>query len=288
MDAQEVHFPEDDLRIVGQALKKAAVAGEFDYAEAWCRVKSRKYGHVFQCFPVWYAKANGARYARFRKLSESICFPDNIGLPGRCAHNMSAEWCDDVMAMTPSSFVRLDAATASGLRTTVAVPAVIERVTRVVFVFCREVVVKEDPAMIRTLTTIIHQFVRDHASPVDLTGLADAYKTFAESPYLGMPSPQAQQVQAPQVVPTQAPRQASTAPFPAFPSAAAGFRPTGTDLLASAASMVARMPYSSGPYSPTSSSDSDTAVTVSKKHARDEVNFTRSQRVCIADVLSAN
>lgn len=318
MDAQDVHFPEEDLRIVGQTLRKLALAGDFDHAEAWCRVKSRKYGHVLQSFPVWYAKSQGARFARFRRLTEAICLPENLGLPGRVAHAMTPEWVEDVCVLAPSTFLRVDTAAHCGLHAAVAVPAVMDRVTRVVFVLWKCVPAKEDPVLLRTLTTIVSQFVRDHASPaLDASPLAEPFKlpygqgaaaaAVATAAVPGTASPthsgSMSPMSVPQVVPQQAQQPQALVPrapqlvFPAYPSPVSGFRPTGTDLLASAASMVARLPYagsasgSSGSYSPVAITESsETAVVhVGKKHARDAMNeMSLAQRLRVSDVLATN
>ena len=150
------------LRLAGEVMRALCQAGKFVYAEVWYPSKSTKYGEVHKCLPAFYAaKGYAQKLVIFRKLTEAISFPDNIGIPGRAAHKKNIEWVEDVCSLPPTNFLRLELAQQAGFHSSCAIPVVSSKFVRplCVFVLWATDTRKEEVRILRELQATVNQFL---------------------------------------------------------------------------------------------------------------------------------
>ncbi|MBD2185024.1 PAS domain S-box protein [Aerosakkonema funiforme] len=102
---------------LGEALRQVCEATGWKYGEVWI---PRLDGTALECSPVWYGSTNNLE--KFRKLSEALTFPHNIGLPGRVWSSKQPEWIKDVSNEPDSIFLRCQMALEPGLKAGLGIP----------------------------------------------------------------------------------------------------------------------------------------------------------------------
>jgi hypothetical protein len=106
---------------------------------------------------------------RFRKLSEVIYLPINIGLVGRCENTQQPEWAEDVSAQAPSNFLRLESAREAGLHAALAYPVPLTHIDgtefHMVVVLWRSEIAKDSTATMRAVGSCVDAFVRATQGP---------------------------------------------------------------------------------------------------------------------------
>ncbi|HEY9295200.1 MAG TPA: PAS domain S-box protein, partial [Phormidium sp.] len=102
----------------------------WDYGEAWI---PRLDGSALEYSPVWYGSISNLE--SFRKYSEALTFPPNIGLPGRVWLSKQPEWIPDVSQAPKAVFPRMEMAFASGLKGGLAIPILVGDYVLAVLVF---------------------------------------------------------------------------------------------------------------------------------------------------------
>lgn len=158
----------------GAAVKALCLAGKFSYGEVWFPSRSPKYGEVHKCLPVWWAQRSMApKLVVLRKLSESIAFPDNIGIPGRTSHKRQLEWIEDVCSLPPTMFLRLELAQKLGFHAVCAVPVIVSKVGRpiCVCVLWSEAVRKEDSRVVKALQDALNPFISQFSAILERNGV---------------------------------------------------------------------------------------------------------------------
>jgi len=93
------------------ALRQVCQLTNWDYGEAWLPGPDNT---VLKCSPAWYGKTTSLKF--FRKKSEKLTFPANIGLPGRVWTSKQPEWISDIFAQPKASFVRAELAQGAELK----------------------------------------------------------------------------------------------------------------------------------------------------------------------------
>lgn len=186
---EALYMSPDFLRVVGEVMRALCQVGRFVYAEAWYPSKSTKYGEVHKSLPVFYAaKGYAQKLVIFRKLTESIAFPDNIGIPGRAAHKKHIEWVEDVCTLPPTNFLRLELAQQVGFHSTCAVPIVSPKFVRplCVLVLWAAEARKEEIRVMKEVQTTVNRFLPRLHQAFDLT--SPAISTDAASLSVALPS----------------------------------------------------------------------------------------------------
>jgi len=113
------------------ALRQVCQLTNWDYGEAWLPGPDNT---VLKCSPAWYGKTTSLKF--FRKKSEKLTFPANIGLPGRVWTSKQPEWISDIFAQPKASFVRAELAQGAELKAGFGVPILVgDRVIAVLTFF---------------------------------------------------------------------------------------------------------------------------------------------------------
>lgn len=102
---------------LGEALRQVCQATGWKYGEVWI---PRLDGSTLECSPVWYGSTNNLE--KFRKLSEALTFPPDVGLPGRVWSSKQPEWIEDVCHSSDSIFLRCQMALEPGLKAGLGIP----------------------------------------------------------------------------------------------------------------------------------------------------------------------
>ncbi|PSB09187.1 histidine kinase [Pleurocapsa sp. CCALA 161] len=111
-------------------LRKVCQTVNWSFAEAWIPDEGI---NMLKLSPSWYG--NNQKLAEFRKASQHINFPRNIGKPGRVWATKKPEWTEDVSVQVSKIFLRNKFAQAAGLKTSLGVPIVAGEKVIAVFVF---------------------------------------------------------------------------------------------------------------------------------------------------------
>ncbi|MFB8790381.1 MAG: PAS domain S-box protein [Potamolinea sp.] len=113
------------------ALRQVCELTNWDYGEAWIPCPDNA---VLECSPAWYGKKTSFQF--FRKESEKLTFPANIGLPGRVWASKHPEWISDISAQPEASFVRAKLAQVAELNAGFGVPILVGNRVLAVLTFC--------------------------------------------------------------------------------------------------------------------------------------------------------
>jgi len=115
---------------LGETLRQVCEVTGWNYGEAW--IKSLD-GTSLEYSSVW--DDSSSSLEPFRKLSQTLTFPKNIGLPGRVWLSKQPEWIGDVSQARDSIFLRWQAALDCGLKAGLAIPVLAEDYVLAVLVF---------------------------------------------------------------------------------------------------------------------------------------------------------
>ena len=124
----------------------------WNYGEAWI---PRLDGSALEYSPVWYGSISNLE--SFRKFSEALTFPPNVGLPGRVWLSKHTEWIPDVSQAPKATFPRTEIAVKSGLKAGLAIPILVGDYVLAVLVFFMFTSRKEDDRLINLVSTITNQ-----------------------------------------------------------------------------------------------------------------------------------
>lgn len=121
----------DDLHgALEVTLRQLCQTISWDVAEAW--VPNENYT-VLEHSSAWYSSDKNLE--AFRYQSENITFTPNMGLPGRVWLSKQPEWIENVAAESSQLFLRNEIALSLGLKTSLAVPIVLNDKVLAVLVF---------------------------------------------------------------------------------------------------------------------------------------------------------
>ncbi|MFB2938209.1 diguanylate cyclase domain-containing protein [Aerosakkonemataceae cyanobacterium BLCC-F154] len=123
----------------------------WNYGEAWM---PRLDGSALEYSLVWYGSAN---LESFRKYSEALTFPPNVGLPGRVWLSKKPEWIPDVSQAPKAIFPRMEMALKSELKAGLAIPIVVEDYVLAVLVFFMFKSREEDYHLIDLVSSITNE-----------------------------------------------------------------------------------------------------------------------------------
>ncbi|MBM0740728.1 PAS domain S-box protein [Phormidium sp. CLA17] len=123
------------------AIEKVCEATQWEFGEAWVPSLDKM---VMECSPAWYSKTE--RLTEFRRHSEALTFPPNVGIPGRIWISKKTEWHQDVS--TDKTYLRAPQALASGLKATLGIPLLANDEVITVLVFYMFKARQEDQRMI--------------------------------------------------------------------------------------------------------------------------------------------
>jgi len=136
---ESVRFLLETTRAIGEAvdfhsaleviLHQVAETIGWDLGEAWIPDAE---GNVLQSARGWYA--SNANMESFRRQSEQLTFPMNIGLPGRIWVSKQPEWVEDISLGYPD-FIRSEIALELGFKTGFGVPILVGDEVLAVLVF---------------------------------------------------------------------------------------------------------------------------------------------------------
>lgn len=124
----------------------------WNYGEAWI---PRLDGSALEYSPVWYGSLSNLE--SFRKFSEALTFPVNVGLPGRVWLSKKPEWVPDVSQAPKVIFARMKIALTSGLKAGLAIPILVEDYVVAVLVFFMFKSRKEDYHLIDLVSSITNE-----------------------------------------------------------------------------------------------------------------------------------
>ena len=113
----EISAANDFQSALEVALCKICQFTGWDYGEAWIPSGDSQ---VLVCSPAWYVSTEGL--ADFRKYSERISFPSDIGFPGRVWGHQRPEWIWDISLESEANFLRKYPALECGLKSGLAIP----------------------------------------------------------------------------------------------------------------------------------------------------------------------
>ena len=134
---------------LGATLAQVCQATGWKYGEAWI---PRLDGSALEYSPVWYASTSNLE--KFRKLSETLTFPPNIGLPGRVWLSKQPEWIRDVSLEPDSLFFRSKIALESGLKAGLGIPILTGDCVLAVLVFFMFESRQQDERLIKEVSVI--------------------------------------------------------------------------------------------------------------------------------------
>lgn len=124
----------------------------WNYGEAWI---PRLDGSALEYSPVWYGSI--ANLESFRKCSEALTFPPNVGLPGRVWLSKQPEWIPNVSQTPKAIFSRREMALESGLKAGLAIPIVVGDYVLAVLVFFMFKSREEDYHLIDLVSSITNE-----------------------------------------------------------------------------------------------------------------------------------
>jgi PAS domain S-box-containing protein len=107
-------------------------------------------GSCLECSPAWSSTVEGQQH--FREVSQAICFPPGIGLPGRVWTSRQPEWVRDVTLDT--NFPRVQAAREVGLKAALAIPIVAKDTVVAVLEFFLQEPRHEDERLVKVIETV--------------------------------------------------------------------------------------------------------------------------------------
>jgi len=113
---QNISEAPDFYAALSVSLRLVCELTNWEYGEAWVPREQ-----VLECSPAWYGNT---ATEEFRRESEKLTFPPNIGLPGRVWTSQQPEWIEDISTQTGSFVVRTQAQKA-GIKAGFAVPILI-------------------------------------------------------------------------------------------------------------------------------------------------------------------
>lgn len=146
--AQSVDFQSAIKLILDQVCELTG----WNYGEAWI---PRLDGSALEYSPVWYGSINHLEL--FRKFSEGLTFPPNLGLPGRVWVSKKPEWIPDVSQTANAIFPRMKIALTSGLKASLAIPILVGDYVVAVLVFFMFKSREEDNNLINLVSSITNQ-----------------------------------------------------------------------------------------------------------------------------------
>lgn len=114
---QNISETPDFYAALSVTLRLICELTNWEYGEAWLPREQ-----ILECSPAWYG--NSAT-EEFRRESEKLTFPPNIGLPGRVWTSQEPEWIEDISTHTGAFVVRTQAQKA-GMKAGFAVPILIK------------------------------------------------------------------------------------------------------------------------------------------------------------------
>lgn len=123
----------------------------WDYGEAWI---PRLDGSTLEYSPVCYGSNN---LESFRKFSEALTFPPNVGLPGRVWLSKQAELIPDISQAPKAIFARMELALTSRLKAGLAIPILVGDYVLAVLVFFMFKSKQEDYHLINLVFNITTQ-----------------------------------------------------------------------------------------------------------------------------------
>lgn len=135
------------------ALRKICEFTGWDYGEAWI---SRGEGKVLECSPSWYGKED---FEEFRKISEELRFPPNMGLPGAVWSLKRTKWIPDVSEESHSFFTRQSMSQKVGIRAAVGIPMIEDDKVLAVLAFFIRQPSREDARYVQFVSTVAFELV---------------------------------------------------------------------------------------------------------------------------------
>lgn len=124
----------------------------WNYGEAWI---PRLDGSALEYSPVWYGSI--CNLESFRKFSEALTFPPNVGLPGRVWLSKQPEWIPDVSQAPKVIFPRMEMALISGLKAGLAIPILVDDYVVAVLAFFMFKSREEDDRLINLVAYMTNQ-----------------------------------------------------------------------------------------------------------------------------------
>lgn len=133
-EAQDFHSA---LEVV---LRQVCEATGWSYGEAW--IPNPDTGTLLQCSPAWYNADSCQNYPqerapvdinlisqeaslkKFRRISETLTFPPDSGLPGRVWLSGQPEWIQDVSGSPATQFLRAQIARGVGFKAGLGIPII--------------------------------------------------------------------------------------------------------------------------------------------------------------------
>jgi diguanylate cyclase (GGDEF)-like protein/PAS domain S-box-containing protein len=113
---QSISEAPDFYSALSITLRSVCELTNWEYGEAWLPREE-----ILECSPAWYGNTETEK---FRRESEKLTFPPNIGLPGRVWTSQQPEWIEDISTQTGGFVVRKQAHDA-GIKAGFAVPILI-------------------------------------------------------------------------------------------------------------------------------------------------------------------
>ncbi|NJR23363.1 MAG: response regulator [Richelia sp. CSU_2_1] len=155
---EEIRFLLDTTRAIGEAadfhsaleviLRQVGETIGWDLGEAWIPDSE---GIVLQSSRGWYASNTGM--TEFRRRSEKLTFPMNIGLPGRVWASKKSEWVEDISQGYPD-FIRSEIAVEIGFKAGFGVPILVGEEVLAVLVFFKILPAPKDPRFLNIFNVI--------------------------------------------------------------------------------------------------------------------------------------
>lgn len=127
---QAISEAQDFHSALGVALRKICEATNWDFGEAWIPQPDRT---ALLCSPACYC--SDKKLEKYRKLSENLTFPPNIGLPGRVWTSQQPQWVEDISLPSNSIYFRCQVAIDCGLRCGLGIPIIAGEQVLAVLVF---------------------------------------------------------------------------------------------------------------------------------------------------------
>lgn len=133
-------------------LSGVCQATGWNFGEAWL---PRSDGSCLESSPAWYGGTESLH--KFRRISEKMTFPPDIGLPGRVWSSKRPEWVRDVSVTPGGFFLRCDLAQEVGLKAGFGVPIMADDQVLAILVFFMCNTQEEDARLIEIVSAVASQ-----------------------------------------------------------------------------------------------------------------------------------
>ena len=134
-------------------LQQMCSAIDWDFGEAWLpKAGQPQSDEVLTLDCTCYG--SDPRLQNFIQASRALALPMNVALPGRAWASQQSEWLLDLAQATPEQFVRVELARATGLKTALGLPIIVEGQTIAIFLFFSFTPRQQDDRVTYLLSTL--------------------------------------------------------------------------------------------------------------------------------------